>query len=1016
MHLRFLVALSCSLPALPAQSADADFYRAQVFGQMPWLELGPVAFGGRIVDLEVHPQNAAVWWAASASGGLWKTENNGISFAPQFQDQYCCSIGDLAVACSAPDTLYLGTGESNNQRSSYWGNGVYKSTDGGKSWRHVGLQGSEHIGRIAVHPQNPDIVFVAAAGALYTPNEARGLYRSLDGGNSWDKVKDLGHDVGFIDVAILPGSPDTVLASSYQRRRRAWNFDEGGEGSRLWRSTDGGATWTQLEDGLPRGNLGRIGIGVCAGDGNVVYAAIENLNPMPPRPEPARAEGAGDEGANRPPRAAAAAAGVEAEAEAEPTGEQLADPLFLAAQAEEREEAAREAGESEQDPQERERPSRRREIGGEVYRSDDGGSSWHQVSGQARVGGEPHYYYGQVHVDPQDKDTVYVLGVNVHVSRDGGRKWSSGGRSSFARGLHVDHHALWIDPRDSGHLLLGNDGGLAVTWDGGKNWDHVARLPIAQYYAIAVDDRVPYRVYGGLQDNGTWGFPVQGASTDGIAASDAFRIDGGDGFYVCIDRDDPDVVYSESQFGGMSRQNLRTGERRGIKPQADKGSPPLRFNWMTPIVLSPHNAQTVYTGSQYLHRSRNRGDAWQVISPDLTGSDPDKLKGDVPHCTITTIAESPLQEGLLWVGTDDGRLWSSRDGGLHWQRLDDRLPAAAQGLWIARVEASPFARDTAFVAVTGYREDRREPLLFRTDDGGDSFLQITRGLPQEPINVVRQHPRNSHCLLCGTEMGVYVSVDDGAAWYPLGKDLPRVAVHDLLVHPGTGNVLVGTHGRGIWVLDGKALEQLDSGALAAAFRVLPPSDGVMLPRAFSRGYTGARQWAAANPFTTATFRFYLAEDGDEEVEIEVLDAEGKSLWQQKVEPTAGYHEVAWTQPRGQGRGFGGGQFPGFGGRGRFSGQRPGQFAVRLQKGQRSEVLAFAVHDRRPRGGLSPVPGVGGAGLGERELEQLAAMAAAGELSDEELEELFESGALGGEVEAGEREQEREREQRRERSR
>ncbi|GAB4156663.1 MAG: hypothetical protein Fur0037_24910 [Planctomycetota bacterium] len=934
---------------ISAQTPDPVFYRDSVFGKPVWQELGPVAFGGRIVDIEVHPSNRHVYWVAGASGGIWKTENGGISFQPQFQDRYTCSIGDLAVAPSAPDRLYVGTGEANNQRSSYWGDGVWRSDDGGKTWTHKGLDGTDHIGRIAVHPTNADIVLVAAPGALYHPNEQRGLYRTEDGGDTWKKVADCGADVGFIDVVIDPTDPSIAFAASYERRRRAWNFQEGGVGSRIWKSTDGGETWTKLAGGLPEGELGRIGIDVSPVDGRV-YAVIENLNPAPvEKPADTSSE----------PREADRGSGRAAK---EPSAEELADPLFSASELDAEEEPA-----GGQEPERRTGgqdrrgrgavSGRRRQIGGEVYRSDDHGVTWRKVSGRTRVGGEPPYYYGQIHVDPRDPDTVYVLGVMVSVTRNGGKTWSSGRRENFANGLHVDHHALWIDPTDSGHILLGNDGGLAETFDGGAHWDHIARLPIAQYYAIAVDDRVPYRIYGGLQDNGTWGFPVQGGSSAGIRPSDAFRIGGGDGFCVAIDREDPDIVYSESQFGGMSRQNLRTSEHRSIRPKAEKGSPPLRFNWMTPLVLSPHSSQTVYTGSQYLHRSRNRGDDWQTISPDLTTNDPDKLAGDVPHCTITTISESPLQEGLIWVGTDDGRLFLTPDGGSHWIERTDRLPREARGLWVSRVEASPHARDSAVVSLTGYREDRREPWILRTDDRGLTLRTIVHGLPSEPVNVVRHHPRNPHCLLAGTEMGCYASVDDGASWYPLGAGLPRVAVHDLVVHPREHHVIVGTHGRGIWVLDAALLETLDDAVLHEDFAVFAPSNGAVLPRSFSRGYEGARTWSVPSPFLVPEFHFYLRMDGDEKVLVEVLDARGREIWKREVDPEAGYHAVRWEVQRG-GRGFAG-RFPGGGlsisRRGRDpAGPRPGTFAVRISQGERSEVMAFSVEDRRKRGGISPI--------------------------------------------------------------
>jgi photosystem II stability/assembly factor-like uncharacterized protein len=918
-NLRVAGLLPLFAAAVAAQATDQEHARANVFAQMKWRELGPVMSGGRVVDIAVHPTRPQVFWVAAASGGLWKTENGGLRFAPQFQDAHTTSIGDLAVAPSNGDVLYVGTGEANNQRSSYWGDGVHKSTDGGKTWRHVGLKGVDHIGRVVVHPADADVCYVAALGALYSANDQRGLYKTSDGGATWTRVHHLGADVGFVDVALDPTNADVVYAASYERRRRAWNFTEGGQGSRLWKSSDAGATWKQLGGGLPEGSLGRIGLDVAA-DGKTLYATIENCNP---RGEQAAAASAPD------------AAGLDAGDLPAPDGELLADPT--AAADHERKVAAA------QDPARR---ARRSTVGGEVYRSDDAGVSWRRThAADVRVGGDPGYYYGQIRIDPTDKETVYVLSVPVHKSTDGGKTWTPGrsrGAAAFHGNLHVDHHALWIDPKDGKHALLGNDGGVAVTWDGGASWDHLTHLPILQYYAIAVDDRPVYRIYGGLQDNGTWGFPSHGPTSDGLRATDAYRIDGGDGFHVCIDPTDPDVVYSESQFGGMSRQDLRTGARKGIKPQANKGEQPLRFNWCTPLLLSPHAPRTVYTGSQFVHRSRDRGDSWQVVSPDLTTNDPDKKQGNVPHCTITSIAESPRREGWLWVGTDDGRVWTTKDGGVRWTELTDRFPAAVGRLWVARVEASPHADGTAFVAFTGYREDVRAPFVFRTDDGGDTWVAIANDLPQESVNVVRQHPRNAAVLLVGTDMGAYASIDDGAHWHPLGSGLPRAPVHDLVVQPRTGHVLVGTHGRGVWALDGKALDELDGGKLAAAFAVLPPSDGVLLRRGFSDGNSGARGWSTPNPFPSPTFRYLLGEDGGAKVEVEVLDAAGVVVWRKDGPTSAGYHEVAWAVERGRG-GMGGANRRGAGG------PRPGAFAVRITHGEQTRTQAFTVHDRRGAG-------------------------------------------------------------------
>ncbi len=925
--------------ATEAQTTEQDHLRDNVLAQLRWRELGPVQSGGRIVDIAVNPNRPQDYWLASASGGIWHTTNNGLTFSAQFQNEHSISIGDICVAPSNPDVLYVGTGEANNQRSSFWGNGVYKSTDAGKTWTHMGLDGTEHIGRIVVHPEDENIAYVAALGALYKSNEQRGLYKTTDGGKSWQRVHHVSDKVGFVDVIMHPQKPTTVFAVSYERSRRAWTFNEGGPGSRLWRSEDAGATWSRMSNGLPDGNLGRIGIDSFRKNGNVLYVAIENLNPVgqPTKPatNPSGDEGDRDNGGRD---------------ERELTAEILADPV------------ARDewfAGPEEaQDPRRR---ARGRKVGGEIYRSDDGGDSWFKTN-KSSIGGRPGYYYGQVRIDPNDADTLYVLSVPVYSSKDGGKNWTPGARgrggrggaergggarrpTSFGASLHVDHHALWIDPANSDHCLLGNDGGISVTWDQGKNWDHLTHIPILQYYAIGVDTKTPYNIYGGLQDNGSWGFPIHGKTSAGLEALDATKISGGDGFYCVVDPSDNDVVYAESQFGGMSRKNLRTGASKSIKPRASKGQGRLRFNWMTPIVISPHAPHTVYTGSQFLHRSRNRGDKWTTISKDLSTNNADKLRGNVPHCTITTISESPITEGMLWVGTDDGNVWLSKDGGGRWQDLSDRFPEAVQNLWVSRVEASSHDDETAFVSFTGFREDIRGAFVFRTDDGGETWLSIANDLPSEPINVVRQHPRNENVLLVGTEMHAYVSIDDGAHWFPLGHNLPRVAVHDLLVHPVHAHVIAGTHGRGIWAMDASALEALNAGALNQPLLALPPSDGVMLRGRIDRGYVGAREWRAPNPFTTATFRYMLSRDSDTNVLVEVLDATGDVVWQSDGPKEAGYHEVRWG---GGARGRGRGGFQRFTGRrGGRGGQRAGNYAVRISRGDDSTTQAFTVHNRAP---------------------------------------------------------------------
>jgi len=872
-----------------AQDVDREFAQAKVFDTMEWRELGPTNFSGRIVDIAVDPRNSRTFYAATGSGGLFKTDNGGTRFRALFQDQPVFSIGDIAVAPSSPDILYLGTGEANNQRSSYFGDGIYRSADGGETWTHVGLRGTEHIGRIVVHPDNPDVVWVAALGALYSPNSERGLFRTRDGGKTWENTKFISDDVGFVDVAIHPQDPDTLWAASYERRRRAWNFSEDGEGSALWRSTDGGDTWTRLTKGLPSGKIGRIGVEAFAGDGQIVYACVENNNPRTSSPA-------------RRPRGERASEGTSEDASETP-GEDAFDLP---------EDAAPGAAAA--------------PIGGEVYRSDDGGSSWNKVSGDRSVGGNPGYYYGQIRVDPNDADRVYVLGVTISFTDDGGETWQpSGGRrgggASFGRSLHVVHHALWIDPADSEHCLLGNDGGIGQSWDRGATWDHLFHIPAAQFYAIAVDQRDPYWIYGGTQDNGTWGIPNQSLHSGGVLPELAVKIGGGDGFQVAVDPEDPNVVFYESQFGGVSRRNLATGAGRSIKPRRERGQPSLRFNWMSPILMSPHDPRTLYFGSQFVHRSLDRGDSWEVISPDLSSNDPDRIAGDVPHCTVTTLAESPQRRGLLWAGTDDGRVWLSKNDGGRWTELTDRFDGVPPRLWVSRIELSPHDVDTAFVAFTGYREDDRTPYLFLTTDGGETFMDIAHDLPQASVNVVRHHPRNENVLLVGNEIGAYVSIDWRAHWFRLG-DLPTTPVHDLLVHPREMDVIVGTHGRGIHVLDGAALEEISPEILSSAAHVFPPRDGLAIGSAPNRGYVGSRRWAGENPSSAAVFSYLLGSDADEPIQLEVQDAAGDSKWSwsssEEQGSTAGLHQVAFGQTAargGQRRGGANTRFSG-GGRGR----------------------------------------------------------------------------------------------------
>jgi photosystem II stability/assembly factor-like uncharacterized protein len=736
-----------------------------VLNALRFRSIGPTQQSGRFVDFAVPAQRPHTFYAAAASGHLWKTENNGQTFEPLFENEKVYSIGDIAVAPSDPDVLYLGSGEANNSRSTYWGDGIYRSTDAGKTWTNVGLEESHHVGRIVVHPKDPNTVYVAALGHLYSENPERGLYKTTDGGKTWSKVLDVtvdGRAVGVVDVVMDPSAPETLYAASYDRFRKPWTFGLGGPGSGIHKSTDGGRNWTKLAGGLPGGILGRIGLAIYPKNPKVLYATIENANKPGMSPE---------------------------------------------ARWQEILEGKSSAG----------------MIDGEVYRSDDAGATWTKVSPEKQsIGGNPGYYYGQIIVDPNDDKLVYILSVGVLASRDGGKTWSSPFR------FGGDNHALWIDPQDSGHMLLGYDHGLGVTWDGGKNWDHPDFLPLAQLYAIDYDMSTPYRVAGGLQDNGSLMGPStkpgasggfgRGAGGAPIRLEDWFSLGGGDGMYNVFDRVTNRTVYTESQFGPLTRLDLVTGESQSIAYGRQK--PETRWNWCSPILVSAHDNNVVYHCGNIVVMSANRGETWTEISPDLTTNDPSKLTvggkggdGNIQYCTITTFDESPLLPGLLWAGTDDGNVWVTRDNGKAWTQVNGKI-AGNPGYWVSRVAASNVDPGTAYVSFTGFRNDDFRPFLYKTTDYGATWTSLAAGLPEGPVNVVREDPRNPNLLFAGTDFGVFVSIDGGKAWTRMTAGMPTQPVHDLKIHPREADLIVATHGRGVYIADIKPLQELSAEVLA----------------------------------------------------------------------------------------------------------------------------------------------------------------------------------------------------------
>lgn len=796
--------------------------------------IGPTRQGGRFVDFAVPLQQPGTFYAATASGHLWKTTNHGNTFEPLFENEAVFSIGDIAVAPSDPNILYVGTGEANNSRSSYWGNGVYRSNDGGRTWTHLGLEESHHIGRVVVHPTNPDIVYVAALGHLYSENPERGLYKTTDGGRNWRQVLAPvvgGKTIGVVDVAMDPSNPNVLYAATYDKVRLPFTFDLGGPGSRVYKSTDGGETWQMLTNGLPQGMLGRIGIDIYLRDPRIVYLTIENAN------KPGMSD----------------------------------------------EERLREL---------REHKSSQGMIDGEVYRSDDAGATWRKVSpdGQS-IGGNPGYYYGQIRVDPNNPDVVYVLSVATMKSTDGGRTWN---RNAFGYG--GDDHALWINPDNSNHILLGHDHGMGISWDGGRTWYNVDNLPLAQFYAVGFDMSWPYRVAGGTQDNGSHLGPSTNPAGGPIRVEHWFRVGGGDGMYnefeTCTNR----YLYNESQFGPISRLDLWTGERKNIRYP----DPDLRWNWNAPILVSPHDCNVIYHAANKLLRSPNMGESWEVISPDLTKADPRTLTtgkggdGNIQYATITTISESPIQAGLLWVGTDDGNVQVTRDGGRTWTAVHDNIPGHP-GYWVSRVEASSHYLGTAYVSVTGYRHDDFRPFLYKTTDFGATFTSIAANLPNEPINVIREHPANPNLLFVGTEFAVYVSVDGGRSWTRMKNNMPTQPVHDLKIHPRENDIIVATHGRGIYIADISALVEVTPEVMARDAYFFQPESKVRWVAADLR-HSPSKNYAGESEPQAIVFYYQLKSTAPSPVTFTVYQGQTPIATVQGP-AEAGIHKVQWAMDR-----------------------------------------------------------------------------------------------------------------------
>lgn len=768
--------------------------------------VGPATFGGRILDIEAHPSQPNTFYVGSASGGIFKTVNNGTTWTPIFDDQTTCAVGDIAIAPSNPDILYVGTGENTSTRSAHFGDGVYKSLDGGKTWKHLGLKESRRIGQIVVDRKNPDIAYVAAMGYVYKGGGEKGVYKTTDGGTTWKQVlKGDNEHTGFIDLAMDPKNGRVLYAASHDRLRRAWSIRENGPGAAIYKSTDAGATWAKLAGGLPTGdNVGRIGLAVFPKDGRLLYAFIDM-------------KGQGG--------------------------------------------------------------------GGMLYRSMDAGKSWKKVNETRLSGGT---YYSRVFVDPNAPDIIYCPNLNMMRSDDGGKTFRS-----VAQRAHVDWHTVWINPNDSRHVRAGCDGGLYYTYDNFETTWFVNNLPLSQFYAISADNAVPYNVLGGTQDNGSWRGPSRTVNRGGIFTWHWENVLGGDGFYNLAHPRDPNIIYSSSQFGAINRVDLKNRQGRSIRPR-EQGQ---RANWMSPFMVSPHAPDTIYWAGHRLYKSLDRGDNWRPVSPDLTTNDQTKIRGNVPHCTITTIDESRKRQGVLWAGTDDGNVWVSENDGFAWTKLNDALTAAGApaGVWVSRVHASPHDAATAFVTYTGFREDDWTPYLFKTTDYGKTWTRIG-GLPDEMVSVVKQDATNPDLLFAGTETGAYVTLDGGVKWMRLKGGLPTVAIQDLVIQEREDDLVLGSYGRGIFIGPIAPYRQLTKEVLAKAAHLFRPTRALnynFAPTQFEN-FQGFQRYAAQNPTPGATIWYHLKDDVTDEPKIEILDISGRVLSTLRGEKLSGLNKVQWN--------------------------------------------------------------------------------------------------------------------------
>jgi len=817
----FLLIFFCTISMLvePAEKPGTNVF-LDIINSFPARNIGPAVMGGRTVDFAVVENNPSIIYAAVGPSGLWKSIDNGINWSPVFERQSSVSAGAVAVSASHPDIVWLGTGEPTSRNSVAIGDGVYKSNDAGKTWQHMGLTETRHIDRILVAPNNPDIVYIGAMGHLWGPNSERGVFKTIDGGLTWEKVLYFDEDTGIAEMVMDPSNSRIIYAAAYNHRRLPYHFTSGGPHSGIYRTNDGGKTWKKLTKGLPEGVNGRCGLSICLSQPHIVYAIIENKN-------------------------------------------------------------------------------------GGIFRSQDKGENWVRMSDKKtydKVNFRP-FYYSKITVDPNNPQVIYAYSGRAFISEDGGKTFSEIGTD-----LHADHHRIWVDPNNSNHIIDGNDGGIDISWDRGKNWYSVQNAIWAESYQVAFDMREPYYVYTGLQDNGNWAGPSNSRQKKGILNCYWTPVGGGDGFYTQVDPRDHNILFRNLQMGNIERFNQAHGQNISVIPRAGLDKEPFRFNWNSPIHLSPHNPDILYFGGNFLFKSTDRGDSWEKISPDLSTNDPKKLvdsggpitidnTGAEVHCTIFTIAESPLKAGIIWAGTDDGNLWVTRDHGGNWNNVVKNIKGLPPNSWVSRVEPSHFAEGTIYVTFDRHRSDDYAPYIYKSENFGATWISLRNNLPKTGyLHVIREDPQNPDLLYLGSEFSLFFSLDKGKHWFQYKKDFPTIAVRDIAVHPRDKDLIIGTHGRGVWIFDDIGpLQQMAPSIIEKDVHLFNIRPALIYFERKDVEYYAKPVFSAPNPPYGTAITYYLKKEAPEDrpVRIHIYDAENKYIRTLKGTGSRGINRIYW---------------------------------------------------------------------------------------------------------------------------